>query len=549
MFLADKVSVGIGGMAKRLDLVMGDPASGDGVGEPNGFAGVEQRGPLDRLLLSDWALVDLDPDEFLPRLTSAELLYLRREYNEPRPPRQISVLIDSGPDQIGAPRLAQLAGLVVLSRRAQAHDIQLLVGIAGDEPGQWISADLPVLFNTWLGSRRTTSITPEVVAAWNDTLDRDTNISWIFGASRLTSSAIPEKCRHLWATESQWGPAGATELVVTVDGRTLNLDLPDASTSIRMLRGHGIRRHSKLSVIANESQLRFPCFPGSPRRLVCRGAKDNEIAVIGVPKAPTEPGGRSRIRTFPGSVLAASLIGSRTVALVAVGEYLRVVVNGKRLGQVDTINVPLRDLEIDHQTVDDIASDGLAPLYFQSGSVIFRLGDQWWSIKPPATARKIYPLVLAATTKSDQPCVASMRGGWLWCWGNAVEILDEHTRVLIGSGGTTSLVAAETEPGRWRVYRHHTTSTITVKDDETAVGLFYLFDVPTLLVRSKGGLLLRLATDEGVHKTLTKLSGDVASVAVHPTEPLVVVYEYSGTINVFDLELGQSVLHIGAGKL
>lgn len=540
-FLADDVAEGIERMAKRLDLAIGDPTAAHGLAEPNGYGGIDRRGPFDRLLLSDWALAELEPDEFLRRLVTAELSFLRLEQREPHPPGQVSILMDSGPDQIGAPRLVQLAGLVVLSRRARAHGVQLLVGIAGDEPGQWLGGELPELFSAWLRSRRPMPVTAEIIAAWDNIVDRDRGVAWLFGAPKLNDSSIPKGWRRLWAAESSWGAAGATEVVAVVDGRSLHLDLPESSISIRILRGHGIRREQKLQIAASDGPVRFPRFPGAPRRLVCRGTGNDELLVVGVPQTPGESGGRARIRQFPGPVLAASVVGSRTVALVAMEGGLRVVVIGKRLGSVDSIYLTLGDLEMDHRAVAAIASDGLPALYFQSGSIVVRLDDQWWSIDASSRVTKIFPSAMAATAKSDQPAVVWMMGGRLW-FGGAFVDLPADSRVMLGS---KNLLGVEAETGRWRVHHRQTTSEITIEDDATAVGLLHLDGLPTLLVLSPGGRLLRLKNTEGAKKTLTKLSGDIVDIAVHPTEPLAAIQRVNGSVDVADLATSQVLLHLG----
>lgn len=107
--------------ARALDALVGpvrsraQPAGG----QPDGYDGLDRRGPFDRLLLSDLSLLELAPDEFLRRVGTGELGYLRLELREPRRGRRIVALLDAGPDQLGMPRLVQLAALFVLSRRAR----------------------------------------------------------------------------------------------------------------------------------------------------------------------------------------------------------------------------------------------------------------------------------------------------------------------------------------------------------------------------------------------------------------------------------------------
>lgn len=110
-------------------------------GEPDGFDGIERHGDLSRLLSSEWLLAADEPDEFLRRFEQRELSYLRVTAAVERRPQTALVLFDTGPDQLGRPRLAQLACLVGLERRAnrvgaelrwgslQAHERHSAVGV------------------------------------------------------------------------------------------------------------------------------------------------------------------------------------------------------------------------------------------------------------------------------------------------------------------------------------------------------------------------------------------------------------------------------------
>jgi len=80
-----------------------------------GYADITNRGPLDRLLLSELAH---DESTFAARLALGEALYLRRELSAPPPPRGRLLLLDSGVRMWGVPRA--YAAAVALALRAQA---------------------------------------------------------------------------------------------------------------------------------------------------------------------------------------------------------------------------------------------------------------------------------------------------------------------------------------------------------------------------------------------------------------------------------------------
>ncbi len=98
------------------------PAIDSDDAELDGYDGVTSRGPLDRLQLSEWMMMRVAPMEFLRRATQNELSYLRPRRVSPQARRGILVLLDAGPDQLGGPRIAQMALLLALQARAQAQD-------------------------------------------------------------------------------------------------------------------------------------------------------------------------------------------------------------------------------------------------------------------------------------------------------------------------------------------------------------------------------------------------------------------------------------------
>lgn len=104
-----------------LDRMLGPmaPLPDPGAVEPTGLDGLRRRGPYERLLLSEWVLADELPDEFLRRAAAGEHLFHELSRVVPRRGRRCLVLLDTGPAQLGGPRLVQLALLVVFARRAE----------------------------------------------------------------------------------------------------------------------------------------------------------------------------------------------------------------------------------------------------------------------------------------------------------------------------------------------------------------------------------------------------------------------------------------------
>src|SRR5262249_46819561 len=86
-----------------------------------GVADISNRGPLDRLLLSELAHDDLT---LSARIALNEALYLRREPPMREPPGTLALLLDSGVRLWGVPRvLATALALAFVARDKQHHEI------------------------------------------------------------------------------------------------------------------------------------------------------------------------------------------------------------------------------------------------------------------------------------------------------------------------------------------------------------------------------------------------------------------------------------------
>lgn len=87
--------------------------------QPIGVGGLSRRGDFSRLSMSDWLWAEAEPLEFMRRAAMHELLFLAPEPERvPNKPEMV-LLFDTGPLQLGAPRLAHLALWIALARRAE----------------------------------------------------------------------------------------------------------------------------------------------------------------------------------------------------------------------------------------------------------------------------------------------------------------------------------------------------------------------------------------------------------------------------------------------
>lgn len=103
-------------------------------GDPDGYDGLDRRGPLERLLMSEWALLQENPDEFIRRFAMREVAYLHPRRSAPRSERWSVAVFDAGPVMLGVPRLVQASLMLALADRADRAGATYAVGVLQQAP-------------------------------------------------------------------------------------------------------------------------------------------------------------------------------------------------------------------------------------------------------------------------------------------------------------------------------------------------------------------------------------------------------------------------------
>lgn len=134
-------------------------------GEPDGLDGLARRGSYERLLMSEWLLADEAPDEFLRRAANGEHAFFTLRQRDPREARSCAVLVDAGPDQLGAPQLVHFAVLTLMARRAEDARAELRWGLLQD-PATEIRAFSQDTARSLLAARYARDPRPDDLAAW-----------------------------------------------------------------------------------------------------------------------------------------------------------------------------------------------------------------------------------------------------------------------------------------------------------------------------------------------------------------------------------------------
>ena len=149
--LPEDIASGLAGWLHPLDNLLGRvedmPLASQG--ELDGYDGLARRGPAERMLTSEWLLATEVPDEWSRRAAEGELAYLNPNFRRPQTHSITAALFDCGPDVLGTPRLAQLAALLVLARRARAAGAEFLWGVL-QSPITEVRRDITAQNISWL---------------------------------------------------------------------------------------------------------------------------------------------------------------------------------------------------------------------------------------------------------------------------------------------------------------------------------------------------------------------------------------------------------------
>jgi len=291
----EDLALHLGAYVARLSAVLGALRSrGESEGgEPQGYDGLTRRGSHDRLLVSEWLWALEFPDEFVRRAAFGELSFLKPVFRQPQGARRTVALLDAGPDQLGAPRIAHLALLIVLSRRAEAAGAAFCWGVLQSDPEKGaFSAVTPHTVGAWLAARDPTPPTDARLAAWRDALSLDAapEDAWLVGDSRL--SRLPAASGLSRVDVAEVLAPGARQLTVEVRpssrvARSVVLDLPPPDTCVRLLRDPLQQARATRSVAVSPvgtPPLRAFCFSADGHRLLLH-REDGSVAAMALPRS------------------------------------------------------------------------------------------------------------------------------------------------------------------------------------------------------------------------------------------------------------------------
>jgi hypothetical protein len=327
--LAPDLALALGEWARRVAPALG-PMSGrrGGAGEPDGFAGLARRGPYERLLLTEWLLADEIPDEFIRRAAAGEHLFLERARRERASGRRSYALLDAGPDQLGAPRIAQLAALVVLAARAAAAGAEFFWGTVQQPERGLVGGFSADLARSFLEARSGEPPSGRLLARWADLVPPPSGRDdlWLVGGPRLAGPGAARFAAASRLLVDDVHEPGVRQVRLALSrpaaaAREVILDLPAGEASVRLLRDPFSTRSAAVAQVPSVARAPMPgrlvpeagiLFHPLGRRLAVRlvGGKVLDVPLTG-------PG---RVVQVPSETIALGWRGGALVCVLVLGD-------------------------------------------------------------------------------------------------------------------------------------------------------------------------------------------------------------------------------------
>ena len=324
----EDIALVLGPMVARLSAIIGGaPFDEAPEGLPDGFAGIGMQGSYDRLLAAEWMLLEELPDEFLRRAVSGEHLFLQRANQADSAAKQTIALFDAGANQLGAPRLAQLAILIALAKRADDSGTTFKWGILKDDSVTLLTGVTQDLVRKLLRARCARSVRSADVRSWMEAPGvLSSSEIWFVGAETMMKEALdhsasaivisdvlqPRNAQRIHVRAFSAGTSGVREAV---------LDAPGGSSGVRILRdpfGSDVGGWITSACVDVRSNI---VFSADGRRLFVAGEQGTLIA-IPVPNSPRANNVRLQSYSPPGSnpIIAAGQTASKRRTIVVTRE-------------------------------------------------------------------------------------------------------------------------------------------------------------------------------------------------------------------------------------
>jgi hypothetical protein len=603
------VGAALGAHVARLAPLLGalSPRGAPGAGEPDGYDGVARRGAPERLLLSEWALALEHPDEFLRRAAAGEQGHLRPALRTPAAPRRSVVLFDAGPSQLGAPRLAHLALLVLLARRAADAGASFTWGVLQLAPATAHEGFGAGGVRLLLDARSALEAPKAPWEAWRERLGlagpavaREAPDVWLVGGARLGRLDGAAAYGRVELAEAEG--ERALEVVVHRPGaaaRRAALPLPPEPLCVRLLRDPFAEARPAPQRLALP-RTALPRTSGPPavgsvgfgargRQLVFLEA-DGAAAAMAIPHSPRESSRGRRRRFLPPAHHRLVAFGTRVhgglVTATWDGERLHLhgafpdvpgvaspvafpALEAESPGggfQPPEAPVPLLSLRGQGAPREEFAlcdasgraflltltPGGPAVVPWLDVTALVQVADRFVAVEaPPAQARHALVVRLATGAAYGHPLPGPAAGAPAAAGEGPREVVFGFSGARPhGATGQAGLVLAmrEGQTRTWHLLGDTPGATRTAPEGVRVVGVASREGSPTyaqqLLVVEADGCTLSLAAEGEAPQRLVRVPDGLLSVYVSTDAPLVAYRTGKGALGVYSLRFGAPVLEL-----
>lgn len=583
-----EVGLALGPLVQRIALALGPLAHRSGLEgfEPDGFEGLSRRGVYERLLLSELAVADEYPEEFARRAAMGEHLFYRLAMRAPARSHMSIALFDAGPNQLGAPRIAHIAALVSLARRADA---------AGARFGWCVlqRPDLPIFSEVTatnvlrlLDLRSSREATDADVTAWRERLREwaDLDDLWLVGGARLGRLQAAHGVSRLEVADPCDPDARRLDLTVSARSsspRQIALELPDDRACARLLRDpFEATRGATRGVATRLAPRSNLVFDASGTKLFARGERG--VISYPVPNSPRAGVGKPKVHPAhsAGEVVAAGRAFRKTFVASLQGNLI--VLGGPGgaygipprghyalLGSAGSV-VPSPTLGSVHVVQSGSSEPNDALVFVPSGTLV-RLSRNVEHMKTVdglfiagtatiaatgvlAIATRYSRAVFVGRQKSDEPLRIVSVGSTVTVEDAMVDGV-EPTAALFGFGGalnhhTYGICALRFGATRWRILtaqgpRDHEISTRTVAGVVKHPGRD---GVAGLLTIDDGDRTIGFET-QGSRKVLVTASSPIMSATACSATPVIAYATEAGDVVVWSLAEGVELCRFAAGGI
>ena len=239
----DEITLALKPILQRVAMLIGSPQPllNETEGEPDGFDGLNRRGTYERLLLSEWMLADELEDEFMRRAVMREHLFLNPARSSPVGTRASLALFDAGPSQLGSPRIAHLAALIVLANRADSSGSAFSWGLLQQPETPAFREVNTANIGFLLEARSHFEVSDAQVAAWEEQLATWSGLDdvWLIGGKRLSRIKTEKRSSRLYVEDVLDPHENQLRLSCNSASGSLSeitLELPRNKISTRILR-------------------------------------------------------------------------------------------------------------------------------------------------------------------------------------------------------------------------------------------------------------------------------------------------------------------------